>query len=219
MNKKTIAVGAAFVVAVSLLYLLRPGGNDAPPPGDVASEPSAPPAPEPKETADPIPPDVPRPVPPKTTPPRSATVYRVDASGERARLVPIKVTLPAGQNVMAASLNALARVKDSPLPPGTRVRSVAAMGKGIVHVDFNDAFRANFPGGDEEEALTIGAVTGTLAQFFGVERVLITVEGRKIDSLGGNQSLTEPLPVRRDDAAGEAAQSAPAKAAQANDLP
>jgi len=204
VNKKAIALGAAFVLAVSVLYLLRPSGNDAPPDGAVSGQAGAP---EPEETADPIPPKVPRPAPPPRTPPgtgtttapKSATVYRVDASGERARLVPEKVPLPAGKDPMAAALNAMARVKDSPLPPGTQVRSVATMARGTVHVDFNQAFQKNFPGGNEEEALTLGAVTGTLAHFPGVERVLITVEGKKIDSLGGHESLREPLPVRGDE--------------------
>ena len=35
MNKKAIAIGAAFVLAVSALYLLRPSGNDAPPAHEV----------------------------------------------------------------------------------------------------------------------------------------------------------------------------------------
>lgn len=218
MNKKALAVGAAFVLAVSVLFLLRPSGNDAPPapPGSVSSGQTV--QPEPAETADPIPPRVPRPAPPpkNTTPEKpatagSATVYRVDASGERARLVPIKIPLPAGKEPMAAALNALARVKDSPLPPGTQARSVGTMGNGTVHVDFNQAFQSNFPGGNEEEALTLGAVTGTLAHFPGVERVLITVNGKKIDSLGGHESLREPLPVRGDDE-DNAAQSAAAPA-------
>jgi spore germination protein GerM len=155
--------------------------------------PVAPPV-RPEETADPIPPSVPR----ADATPKSATVYRVDSSGERARLIPAKIDVPEGEDPMQAALDALSGGgDDAPLPKGTRVRDVQFLrDKGNVIVDFNAALKENFPGGDEEEALVIGAITGTLAHFPGVERVQILVDGKKIDSLGGNQDLTQPLPVR-----------------------
>jgi spore germination protein GerM len=93
------------------------------------------------------------------------------------------------------ALNAMAdQGEDSPLPDGTRVTSVT-FDKDLATVDFNDAFKKNFDGGDENEALTLNAVLATVGQFPGVKQVQILVEGKKIDSLGGNQSLEEPLPI------------------------
>jgi spore germination protein GerM len=196
--KKTAAVPAFFTVAVAALaagaYLLkqeqgRPAARpvDAlPPPARVETEPR-------------IVAPVPRPTAPAATtaarPARSVTAYRVVPDDDGAHLEPVKATVPPGKDPKMAAIDAMARLKDSPLPPGTQARSVDMIGDGVATVDFNRAFQSNFPGGDEAEALAINAVLATLAQFEGVERVQILVEGRKIDSLGGTQSLTEPLPV------------------------
>ena len=102
------------------------------------------------------------------------------------------------------ALNVMARVKDSPLPDGTEARSVTITGE-TATVDFNVAFKENFHGGDEAEALALNSVLATMGQFAGVHRVQITVEGKTIDSLGGNQSLTHALPVPQQTAAREVA--------------
>lgn len=141
--------------------------------------------------------------------PHTIAVYTVTAGDDGARLT--KKTLPASlthgvTDAVAAehALNAMAELKNSPLPPGTRVRSVKFGDDGVATVDFNTAFQKNFPGGDENEALTLNAVVATLGQFPGVKRVQFLVEGAKIDSLGGNQPLMEPLPVPQ---GGDAAQT------------
>ena len=84
--------------------------------------------------------------------------------------------------------------EDSPLPKGTKATSVT-FENDLATVDFTEAFQKNFTGGDENEALTLNAVLATLGQFPGVKNVQILVAGQKIDSLGGNQSLTAPLPI------------------------
>lgn len=197
MNKKTTAFLAAATAALAAGAFVY--NRDQP-------KPEAPQAlaPSPAEVESPIPPEVKRPVPP-TRAYKSVVVYRVTVGGERSRLDPVTIALPPDQEPMAAALNQMAGLKDSPLPPGTRARSVTLNGDGVAFADFNQAFHKNFPGGNEEEALTINAVLATLAQFFGVERVQITVENKKIDSLGGHQELTDPLPVRE---AAETAQTA-----------
>jgi spore germination protein GerM len=127
-------------------------------------------------------------------------VYRVvsDENGSHLK----KVTLTPSQSVSASgsspalnALNVMAASEDSPLPPGTQALSyVANADNTSATVDFNQAFVKNFPGGDTAEALAIESILATIGQF-GPRSVQITVEGKKIDSLGGNQSLTEPLPV------------------------
>jgi len=92
------------------------------------------------------------------------------------------------------ALNAMAAEDRSPLPSGTHARSVKLV-DGVATVDFNKAFQENFSGSDEGEALTLNAVLATVGQFQGVRSVQFLVEGQKIDSLGGNQSLTAPLPI------------------------
>jgi spore germination protein GerM len=128
--------------------------------------------------------------------PRTVTVYRVetDNDGSHLKSAPVRVTATTDDAPVAA-LNAMARFgKDSPLPSGAEARSVKIDGD-TATVDFNQAFVKNFTGGDENEALVINAVTAVLGQFSGVKQVQVTVEGKKIDSLGGTQTLDTPLPV------------------------
>lgn len=113
-----------------------------------------------------------------------------------------KKPLPSGSSEKLSNaqeaeraLNAMADLgEDSPLPKGTRATSVT-FDNDLATVDFNDSFQKNFEGGDENEALTLNAVLATVGQFPGVKQVQILVDGQKIDSLGGNQPLTEPLPI------------------------
>ena len=70
----------------------------------------------------------------------------------------------------------------------------------LATVDLSKEFKDNFSGGSTAEALAINSVTATLGQFPGVKKVQFLVEGQKIDSLGGGQELTDPLPVTPGDA-------------------
>lgn len=93
-----------------------------------------------------------------------------------------------------AAISAMAGAEPSPLPKGTRVVSIEFAGP-LVTLDLSPEFRDNFSGGETMEALALNAITGTLGQFAGVKRVQILVGGKRIDSLGGAQSLKEPLTV------------------------
>ena len=195
-SSAVMALAAAGVVlaagaGAAYVYGRRPVAQTSPANGGLAEAvPSS-------ETANPVLPPTGPPDQPATTSKliRSAVVYRVDASG--TRLAPATVNLrPSAGEPMSAALNAMAAFKNSPLPPGTRALSARLDPNGVVTVDFNKAFQENFPGGDTEEALTLGAVVGALAHFQGVERVQVLVEGQKINTLGGNQELTDPLPAR-----------------------
>lgn len=127
-----------------------------------------------------------------------AIVYRVATDSNGSHLQQIRVKIDDGGSDAGIStidaLNAMADAKDSPLPPGTRANSYHINDGGIATVDFNAALTKNFPGGDEAEALAINAILATVGQF-GAREVQITVEGKKVDSLGGTQSLMSPLPV------------------------
>ncbi len=124
----------------------------------------------------------------------TASIFRVlnDENGQRLS----KIEAPVGTTPdVEGSLNAMAAEKDSPLPPGTRVLSCTESNDNqLATVNFNAAFVKNFPGGDTAEALAIESILATVGQF-GPHKVQFLVEGKKIDSLGGNQSLTEPLSV------------------------
>lgn len=154
------------------------------------------PIPPEDDTQGSIVPDVP---PQRTsdTPMKTAKLMRVVSDENGSRLEQVVTELPQdGKTEPAvAALNLMAQLKSSPLPSGTRARSVEIGGDGVAAVDFNEAFVKNFTGGDEDEALALNAVTATLGQFPGVSSVQFLVEGKKIAQLGGTQDLTEPLRV------------------------
>ncbi len=199
MKKKAFALAGIALVALAAGVFLyqdrRPGGPPDPPPGVTPGGQDSPST---------------RPQKPADRSETSVVIYRVDPGNDQElpHLVRLEVQIPRGEEPMAAALNAMAQQKDSPLPPRTQARSVK-LTNDIARVDFNDAFKGNFIGGDSEEALAIHAVLATLRQFPGVKRVQITMEGKPIESLGGHFELTEPLstddvPVLK----GEASQTA-----------
>lgn len=105
-------------------------------------------------------------------------------------------TLSQTQAPAQYALNHLVVSPNSPLPVGTRLRSVTVT-DGLATADFNRALKDNFHGGDTEEAQAVNAILRTLGQFPTVNRVQILVDGRRVDSLGGLIVISDPLPVIR----------------------
>lgn len=131
------------------------------------------------------------------TPRTEVTIYTSvnDADGSHLEPKTIPLSGDASQtNDPAHALNAMAKLPDSPLPKGTIVNKAFVQKNGLGIVDFNPAFKANFTGGDRGEGMVLQAITQTMGQF-GAKQVQITVGGKKIDSLGGMESLQKPLLV------------------------
>jgi germination protein M len=91
------------------------------------------------------------------------------------------------------AIEAMAAEKESPLPKGTKVLSIT-FASDLATVDLSPEFKSNFEGGDRAELLAINAVTATLGQFPRIKRVQVKIGGEIVDSLGGAQSIAEPLP-------------------------
>ena len=125
---------------------------------------------------------------------RAATIYRVVSSEDGLALEPRSIRLTGAAEPALTALNAMAALKDSPLPQGTQAQSFTLAPDGTATIDFNRAFVDNFSGGDTREAITLDAILATAGQF-GAKQVQFTVEKKKIKSLGGTQSLTDPQPV------------------------
>ena len=84
----------------------------------------------------------------------------------------------------------------TPLPTGTKLLSLTIT-DGLATADFSRELKANFHGGDTEEAETVNSILRTLGQFPTVSKVQILVEGHRVDSLGGLLVISDPLPVIR----------------------
>ncbi len=129
---------------------------------------------------------------------RTVTVYSIieDADGNRS-LKAKTVPLPSGSVSSPATfaLESLMNTAHSPIPAGTKLHGIK-IADGVATVDFSGEFKIGFPGGDSAEAIVINSIVTTLGQFSSVKSVQILVDGAKIDSLGGNLSLDEPIPVQ-----------------------
>jgi germination protein M len=83
----------------------------------------------------------------------------------------------------------------STLPPGTQLRSAYITDK-AAYLDFSRELKSGFAGGSTEEYLLLASIVRTVsANFAGITRVQILVEGSSLDSIGGHYDLTEPLSV------------------------
>jgi len=81
----------------------------------------------------------------------------------------------------------------SPIPPGTRLRSVRIDEDGTAVADFSREIQDNFNGGARFEQVMVYSIVNTLAQFPQVKRVRILVEGQPVESLGGHIDASVPL--------------------------
>jgi spore germination protein GerM len=83
-----------------------------------------------------------------------------------------------------------------PLPAATRLLDVFFDGDGEITLNFSDDLRTDHPGGSEAETATLRCLVGTIAANFpGVDRVRVLVDGDVIPTLAGHVDLSEPIPV------------------------
>lgn len=119
---------------------------------------------------------------------------RLTPNGER--LVAVSRSLP-GDAPARAALHALISGElpqgcERPLPEGVRLLAVSVK-DGVATADFSPELVRNFPGGSDNEAVVVYAIVNTLNSLPTVEKTLITVAGKPLDTLGGHVELGEPL--------------------------
>jgi len=106
---------------------------------------------------------------------------------------------PNAKDPAREALDALIADPNSPLPHGTKLLDIAIdQSTGLATLNFSSEFKDNFSGGDTREAQVLNSVRETLGQFSTVENVQFLIAGKKIDSLGGTEDLSDPLPVIKD---------------------
>lgn len=127
--------------------------------------------------------------------PLRTTIYRIRVLDGEQTLAPYSISVPDDQPAIVYAVDAMAALPDSPLPSGTEARSLTLDDRQIATLDLNAAFVRNFHGGDEAEAMAIDALLRVTAQFPGITDLLITVDGKSVDSLGGHIDLSQPLEV------------------------
>jgi len=119
------------------------------------------------------------------------TVYTPASSGMDVTFTPGSQDLPAGADPKVFALNAYLKLVPA-VPQGAEVTGVVVV-SGTATVNGNKAFgEASY--GSMDEKLVLDGICATLGQFSDVEKVVIQVEGKPIDSLG-HADLTVPMDV------------------------
>ena len=108
----------------------------------------------------------------------------------------VKVSVPTDDRYTAAVKELVAGTKEPGLtgifPKGVTVRSVK-VADGLATVDFSEALTHNFVGGSTGEQMLVSALVNTLTEFPEIERVLLTVEGERIETIAGHLDTSEPF--------------------------
>ena len=131
-------------------------------------------------------------------PTRTVKIYLPKEVGASAYLTPVEVKVSATSDLPRAAIESLIAASEEGganrnlIPTGTRLLSVR-IGKGVAEVNFSKEFVSNFNGGSHQEALTLNAILHTMAQFPGVRKTQILVEGKPTDTLGGHFEISQPM--------------------------
>ena len=130
---------------------------------------------------------------------RTVTLYF--GAPDSISLTPERRDVPARSDMAGNLTGALEDLAAGPLgplvptlPQGTRVMHVFLDGEGTAYVDFSPDFLVGMDGSLSREVMAIRSIARTLAaNFTGLTRLQILVEGRIVPTLGGQLDLTRPL--------------------------
>jgi len=126
----------------------------------------------------------------------TVTLYFADEQAQY--LVPEERLVAKGEETMEVlAVRELLKGPQDPdlsatFPLGVRLRTVEVV-DGVAHVDFSHELLTNHPGGSTGEIMTINSLVYTLTDLPGINKVLILVEGLRVETLSGHILITEPL--------------------------
>lgn len=104
---------------------------------------------------------------------------------------PVKV--PKGTDARVFAVNQYLR--NTKFVPAEAVVKGVTVDNGTAKLDFTEAIIGGY--GTEDESTVINGILAVMGQFKDVNYVQFLVDGKPIDSLGGNLELVDPLPVTR----------------------
>ena len=178
---------ATLVAMMTTILLLSAGCDDEKKPGQVQNNP---PATTNQQTKNPIASENQKIVPTQT----EIKLYFPNKAGDG--LQPVKVNVPSEDKYTQAAKELVAGTKEPGLinifPKGVTVRSVKVNGN-LVTVDFSKELTHKFVGGSTGEQMLVSALVNTMTEFPEIERVLITVEGERIETIAGHLDTSEPF--------------------------
>lgn len=195
-------IAAAALAACVVLLLAACGGDDADPAGRSARAPSTATTPTtpPATTA-----------PPATAVPRAVTAEAFFVRGERVAPAVREVTPPAvARGAMLALLQGPEPSEEAggmstAIPAATELLGLRIV-DGVAEVDLSGAFASG--GGSLSMLTRVAQVVYTLTGFSTVRSVRFLIDGRRVDSIGGEGVIVDH-PLTRADLADQAPAAAP----------
>lgn len=138
---------------------------------------------------------------PSIRPERTVYLYILvkDKLGFHLRRTPVTTNERGG--ILDAALGALLAnnkqggISAGLIPEGTRLLSPVEEKNGVATANLSHEFTDNFSGGSDQEAATVNSIVHTLVSSSDgkVQSVMILVEGKKVESLGGHLPLADPV--------------------------
>ncbi len=108
----------------------------------------------------------------------------------------VKINVASDDKYTQAAKELVAGTKEPGLtsifPKGVVVRGVKVDGN-LATVDFSKELTSKFVGGSTGEQMLVSALVNTMTEFPEIERVLITVEGQRIETISGHLDTSEPF--------------------------
>ena len=185
MMERTGKAAAAAIMAS--LLLLTAGCEETGKPGQQSKPPAATENPAQKQNAT-------VPTPPAAPAQTEVKLYFPNEEGDS--LGSVKVSVPAEDKYTAAAKELVTGTKEPGLtaifPKGVRILSVKVEGD-LATVDFSKELTHKFIGGSTGEQMLVSALVNTMTEFPEIERVLITVEGERIETIAGHLDTSEPF--------------------------
>jgi germination protein M len=126
---------------------------------------------------------------------QDVTVYFVFSGKTEFSLAP-ELRRVVGENLPLEALQELAKGPSEgsrlnrSLPEGTRVLGLEVK-DGIAYANFSREIMENFNWGSSLEGLMVAAIANTLTEFPQIQGVLVLVEGKQVETLGGHLSAKE----------------------------
>ena len=177
---------ATLVAMMTAVLLLSAGCDEEKKTGQVQNPPAA----TNQQTKNPVAPENQKIVSTQT----ETKLYFPNEAGDG--LQPVKVNVPSDDKYTQAAKELVAGTKEPGLinifPKGVTVRSVKVTGN-LVTVDFSKELTHKFVGGSTGEQMLVSALVNTMTEFPEIERVLITVEGERIETIAGHLDTSEPF--------------------------
>jgi len=138
-----------------------------------------------------------RPTPMEVHRPTSTVrVFLPKQVGANTYLVPMQVKVQATEDLPRVAMEQLIAASEEQgagvIPKGTRVLDARTRGS-VAEVNLSREFVRNFSGDARHEALTLNAILHTMAQFPGVRRTRILVDGKSVETLGGHLEILDPV--------------------------